>query len=79
MQYNWSEINLAFSPKAGQSDEILHVADQTACGIKGGWYYDNPTSPTRIYVCNTTCTYIRDNSKGELNVLYGCPTKNLVP
>jgi hypothetical protein len=79
VQYDWSKINVQFESTPGKVDEILQVADGAACGIGGGWYYDNPSAPTRIHVCASTCAFVQQNSKGKLNVLFGCPTKKLTP
>jgi len=35
----------------------------------GGWYYDNASAPTRIYVCPCTCARF---GAGRVDVRLGC-------
>jgi hypothetical protein len=37
----------------------------------GGWYYDNPTAPTLIKLCDSTCQSL---SGGSIQVEFGCDT-----
>jgi len=53
---------------------IPPVADPAACGPSGGWYYDNPTAPTRITLCPTTCGPLTTTAGSSMNVLIGCKT-----
>ncbi len=39
-----------------------------------GWRYDNPSSPSRIDLCPSSCTASR-KSKSALSVAFGCETK----
>jgi hypothetical protein len=39
----------------------------------GGWYYDNPTSPTEIVLCPKSCEAI-GGSKGKIRIELGCTT-----
>jgi hypothetical protein len=41
------------------------------CDAAGGWHYDNPAAPTRIQLCNTTCSETRD---ANVEVEFGCQT-----
>lgn len=79
VKYGWQDINLSFEPTAGVVNALKQVANAAACGIEGGWFYDNPTTPEKIEVCASTCAFIRDKPQGKLSVLYGCPTRKLTP
>jgi hypothetical protein len=49
------------------------VSDQSACPPSGdGWYYDNPAAPTKILLCPSTCTLVKQDSSAEVSVLFGC-------
>jgi len=68
-------INVAVN--TGTSNTTLYkVADATACGTTGGWYYDNPTAPTHITLCPTACTAaqqaITAAMGGRIVVQFGC-------
>lgn len=47
------------------------MSDPANCGPDGGWYYDNPTSPTKIQLCDATC---KDLQSGSVQIQYGCDT-----
>jgi hypothetical protein len=49
------------------------VRDPSACSeAKGGWYYDDPTLPSRILTCPGTCSALR--SGGSVDIQLDCPT-----
>ncbi|HET9932539.1 MAG TPA: vWA domain-containing protein [Polyangiaceae bacterium] len=45
--------------------------DPSTCGDQGGWYFDNPSAPTRIRLCESTCQAL---SGGTIDVEFGCDT-----
>jgi hypothetical protein len=47
------------------------MSDPANCGANGGWYYDNPSSPTRIQLCDATCKTLQS---GKVQIEYGCDT-----
>jgi hypothetical protein len=54
---------------------ILHVPGGLAdCGSQGGWYYDHPATPTKIFLCPATCAAVQGNTGGEVVVKFGCAT-----
>jgi hypothetical protein len=73
-----NRVQLIFTPQSGAKQEIPRIENAGACAINpnGGWYYDNPTNPKRIYVCPCTCSRI--NTAGSLRVSIGCePTPGI--
>jgi hypothetical protein len=69
----------------GMLTDIFNVGDAAGCNDltktpKGeGWYYDNPTAPTKIILCPNSCGPLQTNDGSELNVLLGCKTKPAMP
>ncbi|HEX6276345.1 MAG TPA: vWA domain-containing protein [Polyangiaceae bacterium] len=63
---------------AGQSgveclSPIYHVTDVTGCGEDGGWYYDDPSSPSAVELCAASCESVsRPGSRLRFSV--GCAT-----
>jgi hypothetical protein len=62
----------------GTSGEVLlpRVLTAGACDpSRGGWYYDDNTAPTRIFLCPASCDLaqaeVTEPGTG-LNVLFGC-------
>jgi len=53
---------------------IGQVANAGACpGSTPAWYYDNPSAPTTINLCDAACTRASDASNGaRLEVVVGC-------
>jgi len=76
---NLSSINVAYTPGTGATkgtqQTLYQVADKSACAAaKGGWYYDNPTTPTHIQLCDETCGPVTADRGGNVSVLVGCQT-----
>ena len=68
-------LNLSYTAPGGTSPTTIpstpsHTA--ATCGIAGGWYYDDPSAPKTISVCDTTCDAFAPD--GKITVELGCPT-----
>jgi hypothetical protein len=71
-------VNLRYTDPTGQQQTIGAVANQGACdAAQGGWYYDNPATPTQLIACAKSCEQL--NAGGEVKVVLGCPTVRVVP
>ena len=55
---------------------LRKVADVTACGIGGGWFYDNDAAPTRILLCPQSCEVAQEAGRmdGGVSIQFGCET-----
>ena len=61
---------------------IPNVPDKASCGTSQGWYYDNPTKPTQIVMCDTTCSALSapsNTQNRQLDIVLGCKTVVLPP
>jgi hypothetical protein len=81
---DYYRVNVQYTSGAGQSVTIGNVASKAACDPrKGGWYYDVDPSkgaaPTNISICDTTCTQLKADAAGQVDVLLGCKTEIVVP
>lgn len=51
------------------------VGGASACGSSGGWYFDDPRNPRRVFLCPSSCeraqTELRGDGRG-VEVLFGC-------
>ena len=65
------QVMFTYKPNSGELQEIPKVAGFSTCGKSpnGGWYFDDPVSPTKITVCPCTCTNF---GAGSASVVYGC-------
>jgi hypothetical protein len=71
-----TEINVQYTPGGTGTPVVFpQVADQTHCPATGdAWYYDNPTTPTQILLCASTCNTVSADTKGSIDILLGCKT-----
>jgi uncharacterized protein YegL len=69
-----AQVNVRYTP-SGATDATLvtqtFMSDAANCGSEGGWYYDNPSAPTLIKLCEATCGLL---SGGSIQVEFGCDT-----
>jgi len=57
----------------GMEQLIARVDDLAHCGAtQGGWYFDNPSAPTKITLCPQTCNPLLVTMGSSLTVLIGC-------
>ena len=69
------KVNMDFTPQGGMTTRLVFVGDAAGCDpVKGGWYYDNATMPTRIIVCPQTCDTFKRDPNGRVDVVLGCGT-----
>lgn len=50
----------------------------TACTGDTAWHYDDPTKPTKILLCDSTCTAVKADPMGKLDVVFGCVDRQVV-
>ena len=71
---DYGQVNL-FAGESGVEclSPIYHVTEKMGCGDDGGWYYDNPASPTAVELCPASCESVsRPGSRLRFSV--GCAT-----
>ena len=66
------KVNIDFTPQGGSPTRLPNVGDASRCGTSGGWYYDNPTAPTRAIVCPQSCGQFNADVGGQVDVVLGC-------
>ncbi len=73
---DFSAVNVQYTPGGGGSAQIIpQVADKAHCPSSGdAWYYDNPSAPTQIVICDNFCNTLSMDSTGEVDVVLGCKT-----
>ncbi|MBX3183680.1 MAG: hypothetical protein KIT72_06120 [Polyangiaceae bacterium] len=70
-----NKLNVSFQ-EGDQAPEFVPRVDGGAqCGLgkKAGWYYDNPTNPSRVTLCKHSCTAVQGGGI-QVEVVLGCPT-----
>lgn len=69
-----SKVNVSFTPDGSSSTTRVpqtFMGSGSNCDSSGGWFYDNPSSPTLIRLCDATCQSL---SGGTIQVEVGCDT-----
>jgi hypothetical protein len=63
-------INVKFTP-TGQAPIVLsYVKSGSLCSTSsGGFFYDEPNHPTKVYLCESTCNSLFN---GQLEIIMGC-------
>jgi hypothetical protein len=68
-------VAVTFNDASGaEPAPVARVADAASCDpVAGGWYYDNPDTPSSILLCPTSCSTVGAAPSGaQIEVLYGC-------
>lgn len=75
---DYDKVNVQYTPGGGSPQVIPNVPDAASCDpATGGWYYDNPMSPTKIILCGSTCGPIELDPAGKIDILLGCATEHV--
>ncbi len=68
-------VNIVFTYD-GDSHVIGRVNSADDCdSVSHGWYYDDPSNPTMIYVCPQTCDWFQSEEGAGLIIQFGCETE----
>jgi len=68
------KVNVSYSASGSSSMTRVpqtFMGSGSNCDSSGGWYYDNPSAPTLIKLCDATCQAL---SGGAIQVEFGCDT-----
>jgi len=72
---DYGTVNVQYTDGSGKVTTVPKVADKNACPASGdAWYYDNPTKPTQIILCDSSCKVVTGDTKGQVSIVVGCAT-----
>lgn len=75
---NFNQINITYCNASKQTITFLNVDAKAQCDpTNGGWYYDNPSAPTQIELCPTSCSTVSAPG-GSLSASVGCTTQHSI-
>jgi hypothetical protein len=67
------KVNVRFNTAdPANAFDIGQVTNRAACGAQGGWYYDNPTDPKTVNLCEQSCAKVNTSGEGAIQILFGC-------
>lgn len=74
---DFGSVNVRITDAAGITTSLGNVPSGAECpNYVGGWYYDDPSTPTKILVCPQTCSGIQAGGiDSQVDVLFGCATQ----
>lgn len=69
------QVNVILTLPGQDPVTIPKVENAAACGGGPGWYYDDPSNPTRIIFCQATCDQVMGHQEtASVEVKFGCPS-----
>ncbi|MBN2341591.1 MAG: hypothetical protein JXX29_21625 [Deltaproteobacteria bacterium] len=72
-------VNVRFSSATVDAYLVGNVPSAADCPPDThGWYYDDATAPSRIYVCPDTCTWFQNQTDATLSIEFGCVTQTVM-
>jgi hypothetical protein len=85
--FDRNEVNVHFTNASQMVEKLLQVKSSGDCANYAGqgWYYDDPTTPTKVELCPSTCTDAEGASAGDsgppphVDILFGCATEVAIP
>ncbi|MGC4087513.1 MAG: vWA domain-containing protein [Polyangiaceae bacterium] len=76
---DYTRVNVAYSPGGCNFRTVFHVASASECDpSRDGWYYDNPSAPTTVKLCGSTCAQV-SQPEAKLGFYLGCQSVDLPP
>ncbi|MFS8067621.1 MAG: hypothetical protein ACMG6S_14755, partial [Byssovorax sp.] len=72
---DFDSVKIQFTPGLNEPKvDIQKVGSKALCGdISGGFYYDDPTTPTRLILCQASCNLIHSGTENaSVRVVLGC-------
>jgi hypothetical protein len=71
-----TKVNVRFTPSNGPAETVYGVDSMAACSDQfKGWYYDDPTTPTRLVACPATCPLLQADDGATVAVAFGCASE----
>ena len=66
------EVNIEYTNGAGAVTQVGPVAKDADCATAPGWQYSKDLK--QINLCGKTCSDVKADKGGKIQVLFGCPT-----
>ena len=70
---DYDEVNVTFTQGAS-TETLVYVDNAGDCSLATGtgWYFDDPTAPTKVVLCPDTCNTVSTATQAAVNVVFGC-------
>ncbi len=70
-----NKVNVVFTPTNASPQTLTY---NESCNGGSGWHYDDPTNPSKIILCGTTCDAVQKDKSGKVDIVFGCVTNGKV-
>lgn len=70
---DYGRVNLHYSSTGCDFEPLYYVETATRCAENGGWFYDDPTLPTTVKLCPSSCDRV-SRPGTSLSFSVGCQT-----
>jgi hypothetical protein len=68
-----AKVVVNYTKAGGAPEALTQVTDASKCAsVPNGWYYDDPTTPTKILFCPKLCQTAGQDTSGKLEIAVGC-------
>lgn len=72
--YDPDKATVSWTDKNDDAHALDQVASSADCGSStSSWYYDDPSDPTTLSLCPSTCEDVQSDSEALVWVEFGCP------
>jgi hypothetical protein len=71
---DFQKVNVDYTPSGGSTVTLPYAGSPSSCDANGGWTYDDPAHPTEIILCDGSCSALKKDPFGEIEILLGCAT-----
>lgn len=79
-EFDSSKVNVEFINGQKGVYHLGYVETPDDCNkVVHGWFYDNPSSPQQVIVCQRTCDWMQGQKDSEINIILGCETQKAQP
>ncbi len=68
-----NKVNVQLSGN-GQPTNLKYGAD---CTGDAAWHYDDPMKPTKVLLCESACSAVKNEAAGRLDVVFGCVDRSV--
>jgi hypothetical protein len=67
-------VNVQYVPGGGGASRVVPKAMGGAPCTGEGWVYDNEAQPTKVVMCEGTCSTVQQDSMATIKIVFGCQT-----
>jgi len=68
-----TRLFVRLTPDRGATATLTQVTDVSKCdSVEDGWYYDDPTAPSKIILCASACSAANETSGSKVEAIVGC-------